>query len=63
MLELRDFSHAEYGKRPVVIFHPRGKRRIFKGRPTLCVRRTKNTTSIVIPTRPHRLRNARNKPI
>ena len=34
-----------------------------QGRPTLCVRRPKNTTSIGIPSRPYRLRNARNKPI
>ena len=34
-----------------------------QGRPTLCVRRPKHTTSIGIPSRPYRLRNARNKPI
>ena len=34
-----------------------------QGRPTLCVRRPKNTTSIGIPSRPYRLRNARNKTI
>ena len=28
MLDLRDHSYADYGNRRVVIFHPRGKRRI-----------------------------------
>ena len=44
-----------------LFFTREGKGGFFKGRPTLCVRRPKNTTGIVIPSRPYRLSNARNK--